>query len=71
MKKSPSWTPTYKISAPRQLHPLVGRPRAHVRSPTLLRYRLRTKRCLPEGGALGGIRMSIYRRRGDGLISRV
>jgi hypothetical protein len=25
MKKRPPWTPTYKISAPRQLHPLVRR----------------------------------------------
>jgi hypothetical protein len=28
MKKSPPWTPTYKISALRQLHPLVGRRRS-------------------------------------------
>ena len=28
MKKRPPWTPTYKISALRQLHPLVVRPRS-------------------------------------------
>jgi hypothetical protein len=28
MKKKPPWTPTYKISALRQLHPLVGRRRS-------------------------------------------
>ena len=30
MKNSPPWTSTYKISALRQLHPLVGRVPAHV-----------------------------------------
>ena len=36
MKTSRSWTPTYKISAPRQLHPLVVRRRQASPTPSIV-----------------------------------
>jgi hypothetical protein len=39
MKNRPPWTPTYKISALRQLHPLVVR-RRHSRTLTLVGARI-------------------------------
>jgi hypothetical protein len=46
MKMSPSGTPTYKISALRQLHPLVGR-RPHSRLELLVLGSTRIARDLP------------------------